>query len=109
MMAAVKDARHGVMKPFLKEGHVAIGSINSTMQCMMKEICAQCLQKHVDPVTGKETAPVFSCFNQDQELDKVDFANLNSRLRINSLQEKITNMWLDRLLKHPQGKMIELV
>ncbi|NUO16849.1 MAG: hypothetical protein HUU03_10455 [Planctomycetaceae bacterium] len=109
MMAAVKDARHGVMKPFLKEGHVAIGSINSTMQCMMKEICAQCLQKHVDPVTGKETAPVFSCFNQDQELDKVDFANLNSRLRINSLQEKITNMWLDRLLKHPQGKVIELV
>ncbi len=75
----------------------------------MKEICAQCLQKHVDPVTGKETAPVFSCFNQDQELDKVDFANLNSRLRINSLQEKITNMWLDRLLKHPQGKVIELV
>ncbi len=109
MMAAVKEARHGVMKPYLKEGHVAIGSINSTMQCMMKEICAQCLQKHVDPVTGKETAPVFSCFNQDQELDKVDFANLNSRLRINSLQEKITNMWLDRLLKHPQGKMIELV
>ena len=28
---------------------VAIGSINSPMQCMMKEICAQCLQPHVDP------------------------------------------------------------
>ena len=24
------------------------------MQCMLKEVCAQCLQKQVDPVTGKE-------------------------------------------------------
>ncbi len=63
-----------------KPDHVGIGSINSPMQCMMKEVCAQCLQKHVDPATGKETI-VFSCFNQDQELDRVDFANLAARLR----------------------------
>ena len=75
MMAAVKEARHGVLAPYLKPDHVGIGSINSPMQCMMKEVCAQCLQRHVDPVTGKETF-VFSCFNQDQELDRVDFANL---------------------------------
>ncbi len=68
------------------------------MQCMMKEICAQCLQKHVDPVTGKETV-VFSCFNQDQKLDHVDFSNLNARLRANSVQEKVSNLWLDRLLR----------
>jgi hypothetical protein len=30
---------------------------------MMKEVCAQCLQRHVDPETGKEYF-VFSCFNQ---------------------------------------------
>ena len=54
MMAAVKAARHGVLAPYLKNEHVGIGSINSPMQCMMKEVCAQCLQKHVDPVTGKE-------------------------------------------------------
>ena len=60
--------------------HVGIGSINSPMQCMMKEICAQCLQRHVDPVTGKETL-VFSCLNQDQELDHVDFDHLRQRLR----------------------------
>ena len=46
------------------------------MQCMMKEVCAQCLQRHVDPKTGKETI-VFSCFNQDQHLDRVDFPNLS--------------------------------
>ena len=72
MMAAVKAARHGVLAPYLKPEHVGIGSINSPMQCMMKEVCAQCLQKHVDPETGKETI-IFSCFNQDQELDRVDF------------------------------------
>lgn len=99
MMAAVKEARHGILAPYLKRGHRAIGSINSPMQCMMKEICAQCLQKHIDPETGKVTM-VFSCANQDQELDFVDFAHLRERLRINSTQEKLTDAWLVRLLKH---------
>jgi NAD(P)H-flavin reductase/NADPH-dependent glutamate synthase beta subunit-like oxidoreductase len=98
MMAAVKAARHGVLAPFLRSDHVAIASINSPMQCMMKEICAQCLQKHVDPVTGREEF-VFSCFNQDQEMDRVDFPNLNARLRQNTVQEKIANLWLDELLE----------
>src|SRR4030095_10674908 len=55
MMAAVKAARHGALAPHLKPDHVGIASINSPMQCMMKEVCAQCLQKHVDPVSGRET------------------------------------------------------
>lgn len=97
MMAAVKAARFTVLKPILKEDHIAIGSINSSMQCMMKEVCAQCLQKHVDPKTGEETHPVFSCFNQDQMLDKVDFQNLNERLQMNHLQEILSNAWLDHL------------
>jgi hypothetical protein len=80
---------------------VAIGSINSPMQCMMKEICAQCLQKHVDPATGKETY-VYSCFNQDQKLDNVSFAHLNERLKQNSVQEKLTAQWIDSCLKQLQ-------
>jgi len=99
MMNGVKMARHDVLAPYLKPGHLAIGSINSPMQCMMKEVCAQCLQKHVDPITGKEIWPVFSCFNQDQVLDEVDFKNLNDRLKQNSVQEKLTNKTLDLLLK----------
>ncbi len=102
MMKAVKEARHGVLKPYLKPEHCAIGSINSPMQCMMKEICAQCLQRHVDPVTGKE-AFIFSCFNQDQPLDLVDFTHLNSRLRANSVLEKLSDLWLERLLKEQPG------
>jgi NAD(P)H-flavin reductase len=98
MMAAVKEARHGRLKPYLKPGHTAIGSINSPMQCMMKGICAQCLCKQIDPVSGEEYF-VYSCYNQDQELDRVDFENLSARLRQNSVQEKISNRWLDLLLE----------
>jgi hypothetical protein len=65
---------------------------------MMKEVCAQCLQRHVDPVTKKESF-VFSCFNQDQKLDEMDWDHLRARLNQNSLEEKLANMWLDRSLK----------
>ena len=98
MMAAVKSARFDVLKPYLKKAHHAIGSINSPMQCMMKGICAQCLCKHVDAESGKEYF-VYSCYNQDQDLDKVDFPHLNSRLRQNTVQEKLSNLWLDYLLE----------
>jgi len=98
MMAAVKAARHAVLKPHIRADHVGIASINSPMQCMMKEVCAQCLQKHVDPATGKEEF-IFSCFNQDQDMDRVDFPNLNARLRQNTVQEKLSNLWLDHLLE----------
>ena len=103
MMNGVKESRHGALKPYLKEQHTAIGSINSPMQCMMKEVCAQCLQRHVNPHTGEEFF-VFSCFNQDQNLDIVDFKNLNDRLRANSIQEKLSNMWLDKIFKDVELK-----
>ena len=98
MMQAVSLARHGVLAPYLKPGHTAIGSINSPMQCMIKEVCAQCLQPQIDPVTGVRTV-VFSCFNQDQALDHVDFPALNERLHQNSLAEKVTAQWIDRALR----------
>jgi NADPH-dependent glutamate synthase beta subunit-like oxidoreductase/NAD(P)H-flavin reductase len=97
MMAAVKNARHTVLAPHFRPNHVAIASINSPMQCMMKEICAQCLQRHIDPVTGKETI-IFSCSNQDQPQDAVDWKNLADRLRQNTVQEKLTDLWVRRAL-----------
>jgi hypothetical protein len=42
---------------------------------------------------------VFSCFNQDQPLDRVDFGALAQRLRQNSVQEKLTALWIDRCLR----------
>ena len=98
MMNAVRLARHSLLKPYLKPDHRALGSINSPMQCMMKEICAQCLQRHYDPASDTETV-VFSCFNQDQDLDHVDFPTLRRRLSQNGAQEKLTKLWIDHCLK----------
>jgi NADPH-dependent glutamate synthase beta subunit-like oxidoreductase/NAD(P)H-flavin reductase len=99
MMAAVAEARRAALKRYFRPGHRAIASINSPMQCMMKEICAQCLQRHYDPASGTETV-VFSCFNQDQDLDHVDFPALRRRLSQNGAQEKLTKLWVDRCLRH---------
>ncbi len=104
MMHAVARARHERLKPYLKQVHIGIGSINSPMQCMMTEICAQCLQRHRDPETGKETV-VFSCFNQDQNLDRVDFASLRERLTQNSVQEKLTKLWIARCMAGMEARV----
>ena len=105
MMAAVKEARFNVLKPYLTRVKHAIASINSPMQCMMKGICAQCMCKHVDAETGKESF-VYSCYNQDQDLDKVDFPHLNARLRQNTVQEKLSNLWLDYLLERQKSDKV---
>ena len=99
MMAAVAEARQAGLKRYFRPDDRAIASNNSPMQRMMKEICAKCLQRRRDPVTGTETV-VFSCFNQDQEMDRVDFRTLRRRLSQNGVQEKLTKLWLDRCLQH---------
>lgn len=93
MMGAMAKAQQTVLKPYLIKVIHAYASINSPMQCMMKEICAQCLQRHVDPITGEEKI-VYSCVQQDQDLAHVDFKNLSQRLKQNSVQEKLTKLWL---------------
>ena len=98
MMAAVAHARHNMLQPYLKTSHFAVGSINSPMQCMMKEICGQCLQPHKMP--DGSTKYVFSCFNQDQDLDSVDWQRLNDRLHQNTVQEKLTARWIARCRRH---------
>jgi NADPH-dependent glutamate synthase beta subunit-like oxidoreductase/NAD(P)H-flavin reductase len=98
MMAAVNQARHSILQNYLSKDHIAVASINSPMQCMMKEICAQCLQKHVDHETGIETY-VYSCFDQDQQMSTVDFGHLHDRLKQNSLQEKLTTKWVNYSLQ----------
>ncbi len=97
-MEAVAYALRTYLHRFAKNGLRATVAVNSPMQCMMKEVCAQCLCRHRDPVSGATTRVVFSCFNQHQPLLEVDFANLRARQGQNSLQEKISNLWLTHLL-----------
>jgi NADPH-dependent glutamate synthase beta subunit-like oxidoreductase/NAD(P)H-flavin reductase len=105
MMAAVAQARRTTLANAFPEKLVAIASVNSPMQCMMKEICAQCLQRQVDPDTGEERI-VFSCVQQDQPLLAVDFACLADRLGQNRLAEAQTRDWLS-LSRDPAARNLE--
>jgi NADPH-dependent glutamate synthase beta subunit-like oxidoreductase/NAD(P)H-flavin reductase len=98
MMQAVSYSVRNELKEQFANDLEVVASINSPMQCMMKEICAQCLQKHIDPLTQKEYY-VYSCYNQDQNADTVCFSNLNDRLKQNNVQEKLTALWIKKCLK----------
>ena len=63
--------------------------INSPMQCMMKEICAQCLQPHTDPATGAR--PWCSPASTRTSPSTTSTSRrLNERLGQNTLAEKLT-------------------
>lgn len=94
MSGALRTSLRHLLKPQLK----ALVAVNSPMQCMMKEVCAQCLCQHHDPETKLPAGIVFSCFNQHQPLFAVDFVNLKARQGQNSVQEKVSNLWLSYLL-----------
>ncbi len=97
LLRRVQAARRGALREYFIKSPAAIASIGSPMQCMLKGVCSQCLQWHIDPTTGARTHAVFSCFQQDQPLDWIDLDNLDARLNQNRLQEQLTNLWLDYL------------
>lgn len=70
------------------------------MQCMLKGVCAQCLQWQIDPETGQRTRAVFSCAEQDQPLVWVDLDNLiaHQSQNQNRLLEWLSGQWLDYVL-----------
>ncbi len=75
----------------------SITSLNSPMQCMMKGVCGQCLQRNIN-VDGSYSY-FYSCANQDQNSDNLDFENLHDRCQQNSLLEKLTKFWIANLQK----------
>ena len=97
MMAAVAPRATACSRRILKPGHAAIGSINSPMQCMMKEICAQCLQPHVDPVTGKTQLRVLLLQPGPAARPRRLPGAGRRGSRQNGVQEKLTAQWIARL------------
>jgi hypothetical protein len=68
------------------------------MQCMLKGVCAQCLQWQIDPATGQRTKAVYACSWQNQPLELIDTINLEERSQINRVQEGLSSQWLDYIL-----------
>jgi len=112
-MERMSNALRTTLRPLLKPQLKALVAVNSPMQCMMKEVCAQCLCQHHDPETKVPAGVVFSCFNQHQPLFAVDFGNLQARQGQNSVQEKVSNLWLSYLLddkeRHSHGYTCSIV
>jgi hypothetical protein len=108
VMESISNALRTVFPHLLKPQLKALVAVNSPMQCMMKEVCAQCLCQHRDPDTKLPSGIVFSCFNQHQPLFAVDFGNLKARQGQNSVQEKVSNLWLTYLLENRIAQSIEL-
>lgn len=98
LLKGFQKALAGALQPYVAEGCDAFGTVGSPMQCMLKGVCAQCLQWQVDPDTGQRTRPVFSCAGQDQPLSWIDLDNLAARQQQNRLLDRLTGQWLDYVL-----------
>lgn len=100
LLRSFQDARKTVLKDLLIKNPHVMGSVYSTMQCMLKGVCAQCLQWQIDPETGKRTKAVFACSWPEQPLELIDFDNIDERQIQNRLQEQLSSMWVDYLFEH---------
>jgi len=99
LLRSFQQARKTILKDYLIKDPRVFGSVYSTMQCMLKGVCAQCLQWQIDPETGKRTKAVFACSWQDQPLELIDFDNVDERQVQNQLQEKLSDLWVEYLFK----------
>lgn len=98
LLRRFQAARKIQLKEWLVKNPLVFGSVYSTMQCMLKGVCAQCLQWQVDPETGQRTKAVFACSWQDQPLELIDFDNLDERQIQNRMQETLSKLWVEQLL-----------
>ena len=95
MMHEIAKIKHQNLVSSISEAKIAITSLNSPMQCMMKGVCSQCLQRKIND-DGKEEY-FYSCSKQDQNMEGFDFDFLHKRCEQNSLAEKTSKMWINFL------------
>ena len=89
------------MKAHFRSDVTFLAAVHGPMQCMLKGVCAQCLQWQIDPATGERTKAVYACSWQEQLMDGVDWPGLAERLGQNRVQECLTRQWLEWVLEQP--------
>jgi len=99
LLRSFQTARQTVLKEHLTKDPKIFGSVYGNMQCMLKGVCAQCLQWQIDPETGQRTKAVFACSWQDQPLEIIDIDHIDARLFQNRLHEQLNELWVDYLFK----------
>lgn len=106
LIKQVREMKNGKLKNYFSAETQFFGAVHSNMQCMLKGVCAQCLQWQIDPETGQRTKAVFACSWQEQPIDLIDLDHLAARLTQNRLQEQLNDLWLNYLV---QGEIDNLV
>lgn len=97
LLRTVSRARSNAWQTQLNPGTKFTAAVYGPMQCMLKGVCAQCLQWQKDPKTGQRTKAVYACSWQHQPMDIVDIGNIDERLAQNKAQETLSSLWLDYL------------
>ena len=93
LLRTIQCARNGLLAGKLRPDVEFKASVYGPMQCMLKGVCAQCLQWQVDPVTGERTKAVYACSWQHQPMELIDIDNLEERLLQNKMQERLTELF----------------
>jgi NADPH-dependent glutamate synthase beta subunit-like oxidoreductase/NAD(P)H-flavin reductase len=97
LLRRFQAARKTQLKNYLVKDPNVFGSVYGNMQCMLKGVCAQCLQWQIDPETGQRTKAVFACSWQDQPLEIIDIDHIDARQLQNRLHEHLSHLWVDHL------------
>lgn len=101
LLKQFQHAQRALKQIFIKEPKM-IGSVYGNMQCMLKGVCAQCLQWQIDPETGERTKAVFACSWQDQPLELIDIPHLETRQKPNQVLDTLNQLWLTHLFATKQ-------
>lgn len=102
LLRQFQAARNQALKNYLVKNPKVFGSVYGNMQCMLKGVCAQCLQWQIDPETGQRTKAVFACSWQDQPLELIDIDHIDARHAQNHLHEQLSNLWVEHLFQQYQ-------
>lgn len=97
LLRTFQAARKPALKEYLHKDPKVFGSVYGNMQCMLKGVCAQCLQWQIDPETGQRTKAIFACSWQDQPLEIIDINHIDARSLQNRLMDQLGNFWVDHI------------
>lgn len=95
LMRHFQVSRKNLVKDHFHKDPKVFAAVYGNMQCMLKGVCAQCLQWQIDPETGLRTKAVFACSWQDQPLEIIDIDHMDARKMQNSLHEQMGKLWVD--------------
>ncbi len=99
LLRQVQSSRKKWVQIYFPKDPKIIGSVYGNMQCMLKGVCAQCLQWQIDPETGLRTKAVFACSWQDQPIELIDISHIDERQKQNQLLDHLSSLWVDYIFE----------